>query len=124
LESGPSDKEVMAAVEKTPPAPPTLGPSYLAEITSVKVEERGRYSAEGKYWPVRVRVKGTTKAKPTGLLQLALADEAAKQTPQPLEFVEEARLVKNDFGAWRVSYNYDRRGPGWRLSQDVSRDLR
>jgi hypothetical protein len=41
LQSGPSDKEVTAAVEKAPPAPPTVGPTILSEVTSVKVEERG-----------------------------------------------------------------------------------
>jgi hypothetical protein len=116
LASGPSDKEVLAAVEKTPPAPPTAGPTYLSEVTSVSIEERGRFNGDGKYWPVRVRVKGSVKAKLTGLLLLALADAAAKEKPQPVEFVEEARLSKDDFGKWRVSYNYDRAGPLWRLA--------
>lgn len=44
-------------------------------------------------------------------------DAAAKEKPQPVEFVEEARLAKDDFGKWRVSYNYDERGPIWRLGQ-------
>ena len=26
-----------------------------------------------------------------------------------MDFVEEARFAKDDFGAWRVSYNYDTR---------------
>jgi len=117
LGSGPSDKEVVTAVEKVPPAPPTAGPTYLSEITSVSIEERGRFNGDGKYWPARVRVKGGVKSRLTGFLQLALADAAAKQKSQPMEFVEEARLSKDDFGKWRVSYNYDARGPAWRLDQ-------
>jgi hypothetical protein len=116
LQSGPSDKEVTAAVEKTPPSPPTVGPTALAEVTSVKVEERGRYNGDGKYWPVRVRVKGSAKAKLNPFLMLALADAAKKEKPQPVEFVEEARLSKDDFGKWRVSYRYDLAGPSWRLA--------
>jgi len=120
LGGGPSDKEVVAAVEKAPPAPRTAGPTYLSEVTSVSIEERGRYNGDGKYWPVRVRVKGSVKAKLTGLLLLALADAAAKEKPQPVDFVEEARLAKDDFGKWRVSYNYDAGGPAWRLAQSES----
>ena len=33
-----------------------------------------------------------------------------------IAFVEEGRFVKDDFGNWRVSYNYDAHGPKWRLS--------
>ncbi len=65
---------------------------------------------------MRVRVKGSVKAKLTGLLLLALADAAAKEKPQPVEFVEEARLSKDDFGKRRVTYNYDVHGPSWRLA--------
>lgn len=107
----------MAAVEKTPPAPPTAGPTYLSEVTSVSIEERGRFNGDLGYWPVRVRVKGGVKSRLTGLQLLALVDAAAKEKPQPVEFVEEARLAKDDFGKWRVSYNYDERGPIWRLGQ-------
>lgn len=114
--TGPTDAEVTAAVQKSPPAPPTLGPSFLSELTSVKVEERGRYNGDGKYWPVRVRVQGSSKAKLTGFLALTLADAARNQKPQPVEFVEEARLSKDDFGGWRVTYKYDPAGPMWRLS--------
>ena len=88
-------------------------------MTSVKVEERGRYNSDGRYWPVRVRVKGSAKSKLSPLLMLALADAAKKELPQPVEFVEEARLSKDDFGKWRVAYNYDPHGPAWRLTDDV-----
>jgi hypothetical protein len=122
---GPRDDEVKAVVQKTPPAPPTAGPTYLSEVTAVSVEERGSYNDDGKYWPVRVRVKGGSKASLTGLLALTLADAATKQKAEPLEFVEEARFSKDDFGKWRVSYNYDRHGPRWRLGDvDVSSDAR
>jgi hypothetical protein len=116
LQSGPSDKEVTATVEKAPPAPPTLGPTILSEVTSVNVERRGRYSVDGKYWPVRVRVKGAARSKLSPFSMLALADAASKEKPQSVEFVEEARLAKDDFGEWRVSYNYDRAGPSWRFA--------
>jgi hypothetical protein len=122
---GPRDDEVTAVVQKTPPAPPTAGPTYLSEVTAISIEERGTYNSDGKYWPVRVRVKGGTKARLAGLLVLTLADAAAKQKAEPLEFVEEARFSKDDFGKWRVSYNYDRHGPRWRLDDvDVSSDGR
>lgn len=117
LQSGPSDQEVAAAVEKAPPAPPTAGPTYLAEITSVQVEERGPYNSDGKYWPVRVRVKGGVKIKVTNAFQLGLLSGDAKRTSEPVEFVEEARFTKDDFGAWRVSYNYGTEGPRWRLDE-------
>ena len=90
----------------------------------MKVEERGRYDSDGKYWPVRVRVKGSVNSKLSGLLLLALADAAKKEKPQPLEFVEEARLSKDDFGAWQVFYNYDRSGPTWRMTDGESRGVR
>ena len=71
-------------------------------------------NGEGKYWPVRVRVKGSAKSKLSPFLMLALADAAKKEKPQPMDFVEEARLSKDDFGKWRVAYNYDPAGPIWR----------
>jgi len=123
--ASPSDADVKAAVQKAPPAPPTAGPTSLSELTAVSIEERGQYNADGKYWPVRVRVKGALKVPLTGLQQLALADAAAKQKLEPLEFIEEARFSTDDFGKWRVSYNYDRRGPSWRLTDvDLSSDVR
>lgn len=68
---GPSDQEVAVAVKKSPPSPPTAGPTYLAQVESVQVQERGPYNAGGKYWPVRIRVKGGVKIKPTNVFQLA-----------------------------------------------------
>lgn len=75
------------------------------------------FQRELGYWPVRVRVKGGVKSRLTGLQLLAPADGAAKEKPQPVEFVEEARLATDDFGKWRVSYNCDARGPIWRLGK-------
>lgn len=118
--SGPGDEDVIDAVRKSPPSPPTAGPTYLAEIASVTVEDRGRYSSDGKYWPVRVHVKGGVKVKVTNLLQLGLLGEAEKQTPKPIDFVEEGHFAKDDFGKWAVSYNYDPNGPKWRLSATPS----
>jgi hypothetical protein len=117
LRPGPSDQEVAAAVEKSPPAPPTAGPTYLAELTSVQIEERGPYNSAGKYWPVRVRVKGGAKIKLINVFQLGILGDRAKEKPESMEFVEEARFRKDDFGAWRVSYNYDAEGPRWRLDE-------
>jgi hypothetical protein len=116
LQSGPSDQEVVAAVQKVPPAPPTVGPTYMAEIESVQVQERGPYNVDGKYWPVRVRVKGAAKIRVTNVFQLGLQGDPSKQKTEPLEFVEEARFTKDDFGGWRVSYGYDLR-PAWRLNE-------
>jgi hypothetical protein len=124
LQSGPSDQEVVAAVKKSPPSPPTAGPTYLAQVESVQVQERGSYNSEGKYWPVRIRVKGGVKIKLTSVFQLGPVGDRAKEQVQPLEFVEEARFAKDDFGGWRVSYGYDRQGPRWRLEADVSHATR
>jgi hypothetical protein len=115
LESGPNDEQVIAAVRKSPPSPPTLGPTYLAEIESIRVEKRGRYNPDGRYWPVRVRVMGGAKISVTNVLQLAFSGDPRKEPATPADFVEEARLTKDDFGNWRVSYSYDPSGPRWRL---------
>ena len=119
LSSGPNDDQVIAAVRKSPPSPPTLGPTYLADIASVEVKDRGRYNPDGRYWPVRIRVKGAAKLKVTNAFQLALTGDPRKQLATPAEFVEEARLTEDDLGGWRVSYAYDPDGPRWRLDDPV-----
>jgi hypothetical protein len=68
--TGPSDQEVIAAVKQSPPLAPTLGPTYLAEIESVQVLQRGRHDARGRYWPVRARVRGGAKMALTNVFQL------------------------------------------------------
>ena len=118
--SGPSNQEVVAAIRKSPPAPPTIGPTYVAEVKSVEVAERGRYNAGGKYWPVRVRVKGGVKVKVTNIVQFGLRGNPEKQPPKAVDFVEEGYFTKDDFGNWQVSYNYDPNGPKWRLSAATS----
>lgn len=117
LQPGPSDQEVVAAVKKSPPAPPTIGPTYLTQIEVVEVQEHRPYNADGKYWPVRVRVKGAVKVKPTNPFQLGLLGDHAKEPPTPVDFVERADLTKDDFGNWRVLYDYDPHGPQWRLNE-------
>ena len=120
LERGPSDQEIAATVQKSPPAPPTAGPTYMAQLASVRVEDRGAYNSDGKYWPARVRVKGGVKIKLTNAFQLGLLGDREKEKAEPIEFVEEAHLTKDDFGAWRVSYGYDPQGPKWRLAERES----
>lgn len=115
LGSGPSDAEVIAAVRKLPPSPPTAGPTYLAEIASVQVQERGRYNGDGHYWPVRVRMKGAVKIRLTNVFQLGLQADVRKEPATSVDFVEEARFTKDDFGGWRVSYAYEPSGARWRL---------
>lgn len=122
LQPPPSDQEVIAAVKKSPPAPPTAGPTYVAELMSVHVESRGPYNTDGKYWPARVRVKGGVKVKLTNVFQLGLLSGDANKLSEPIEFVEEARFTKDDFGKWRVWYEYDPRAAKWRLDhRDGSR---
>ena len=121
--SGPTDQEVVAAIKKSPPSPPTVGPTYMAEVESVEVQERGRYNSDGKYWPVRVRVKGGLRVKVTNVLQLGLLGDPTKQPPKAVDFVEEALFAKDDFGNWRVSYDYDANGPRWRLDAMPSDSL-
>jgi hypothetical protein len=115
LERGPTDEEVRAAVRKSPPAPPTLGPTDLSQVTSVDIQERDGYNADGHYWPVRVRVRGNAKIEITNPFQLALLGDPRKSPTEPVDFTEEARLTKDDFGKWHVSYHYDSNGPTWRL---------
>lgn len=112
---GPSDAEVVAAVRASPPAPPTLGPTFLAQVDAVEVRERGPFNREGRYWPVRVRVKGAARIKITNAFQLGVADDRARAKTEAIEFVEEARFTKDDSGRWCPAYTYDSRGPQWRL---------
>lgn len=121
LERGPADEDVVGVVRKAPPRPPTLGPTYLGEIESVRVEERGRYNAEGHYWPVRVRIKGAAKVDPRTALLLAPMTDPRKVPSSPVEFVEEAHVAKDDFGKWQVSYRYADDGPRWRRSAPYGR---
>ena len=83
--------------------------------SSVQVEERGRYNSDGHYWPVRVRIKGAVKFKVTNVFQLGMTGDPRRLPTSAAEFVEEARLTKDDFGGWRVSYAYDPGGPRWRV---------
>ena len=115
FKSGPSDEDVVATVRKSPPAPPTAGPTYLAQIESVELQERGRYNTDARYWPVRVRLKGGAKVKLTNVLQLGVVGDPEKQPSKPVDFVEEARFTKDDFGHWRVSYGYEPTSARWRL---------
>ena len=113
--SGPTEQDVVVAVRKSPPSPPTPGTTYLAQIDSIEVQERGGYNTEGKYWSVRVRVTGRAKIKVTNLVQLGLMGNPEKHPSTAVDFLEEARFANDDFGHWRVSYNYDPQGPRWRL---------
>jgi hypothetical protein len=115
LESGPSDEEVSAAIRKAPPSPPTLGPTYLADIAAVEIQQRGRYNATGRYWPVRVRVRGRVKLKLTNPFQLGVIADAQNGPPPAVDFSEDVRFTKDDYGNWRVSYSYNVSGPKWRL---------
>jgi hypothetical protein len=114
LERGPSDEEVIAAVRKSPPLPPTLGPTHLAQVDKVEVHERGSYKREGGYWPVRIRVNGAARIKVTNALQLGIADRQAREKTESVEFTQEARFTRDDFGNWQVFYVYDGAGPQWR----------
>ncbi len=118
LERGPSDKEVIAAVRKSPPAPPTLGPTILAQVDAVEIQERGGYRREGGYWAVRVRVKGTARVKITSPFQLGLVGDRSQENAEPVDFVEEARVTRTDFEGWQASYAYDSRVSKWRLEDD------
>jgi hypothetical protein len=122
LGSGPRDADVNAAVRRSPPSPPTAGPTYLAEIASVQVQERRRYNGDGQYWPVRVRVKGAAKIRLTNVFQPGLPADVQKEPATSVDFVEEAHFTKDDFGNWRVFYAYEPAGPRWRLDgRDTSR---
>ena len=55
------------------------------------------------------------KIKITNPFQLGLVADAQKASPEAVDFVEEARFTKDDYGNWRVSYAYDAAGPRWRL---------
>jgi hypothetical protein len=85
--SGPTDAAVVEVVRKPPPAPPTIGPTYMESIESVQVDERGPYNEDGRYWPVRVRVKGTVQVSRTSAL---LFDYSKTQGHRPV-FVSHRR---------------------------------
>ena len=58
----------------------------------------------------------------TNAFQLGLLGDRSKEKAEPVDFVEQARLTKEQFGGWQVSYSYDARGPRWRLDdRDSSR---
>ena len=116
LERAPSDEEVITAVRNSPPQ---LGPTYLAQVDVVEVQERGSYDRESRYWPIRVRVKGEARIKVTNPFRLGLLDDHSREKTEPVEFLEVARFMKADMGRWQVSYSYDAAGPRWRL---VERD--
>jgi hypothetical protein len=111
-------------VVATAPGPPPPGgrhpgahpPDPSPHVAAVEIEERGRYNGTGKYWPVRVRVKGGAKIKLTNPFQLGLVGDPRKTPPEAVEFAEEARFSRDDFGKWRVAYAYDPGGPRWRLA--------
>lgn len=114
---GPTEADIVAAVTRNPPAPATAGPTYFAAIESIQVEARGPYNSTEHYWPVRVQVRGGVKVKPTNVFQLGLAAEDAKKPAVTVAFTEEAHLKRDDFGAWRASYDYDTKGPTWRTAK-------
>jgi len=113
VERGPSDEEVVALVRESPPAPPTVGPTYLAVVDRVQVGERGHFNSQGRYWPVRVRIRGGAKIKVTNAFQLGLLDDRSRAATEPVEFMQDARFMTDEFGEWRVEYDYSS-DPGWR----------
>jgi len=113
LERSPSDEEVVATVTQAPPAPPTLGPTYLAKVERVEIEARGDFDASDRSWPVRVRVAGGARIKVTNAFQMGLLDDRLRAETQPVEFVQEARIRRNGFDEWAVEYDYAS-GPEWR----------
>jgi len=123
LERSPSDEEVVALVTHSPPAPPTLGPTYLAEVERVEIEARGDFDAGGRFWPVRVRVAGGARIKVTNAFQMGLLDDHSRAETQPVEFVEEARFSRNDFGDWDVAYDYSS-GPEWRRDGSLAAEVK
>jgi len=122
LERGPTDADVIAEIKRAPPAPPTLGPTYLASVDLVEVRERGRYRQDGGYWSFRVRVKGGARIKITNPFQVGLVDASAREKAEAVDFAEEAHFTKDDFGSWRVSYAYDPNGPRWRTETPSTRE--
>lgn len=120
LDRGPSDEEVTATVRKSPPSPPTLGPTYLVDIQSVEIQERGRYNRDGRYWPFRVRVRGNATISVKTPFQLGIVADGRKLPPEAVDFVEQARFTRDDYGNWRTAYAYDATGPRWRLEGAAS----
>ena len=62
-------------------------------------------------------MKGGLKIKVTNLVQLSVMGNPEMQTSKGVDFIEEARFAKDDFGNWRVVYHYDPRGPKWRIDE-------
>ena len=120
LERGPSDEQVIAVVRTSPPAPPTLGPTYLEQVDLVEVSERGRFNPQTGRWPVRVRVRGSARIKVSSPFQLGIGDERSRAKTEPVDFVEEARFKQDGFGRWQAEYAYDPAGPRWRLEASAT----
>ncbi len=112
LHPPPSDQEVTAAVKESSPAPSTAGPTYLADLTSVQVEDRGLSNSDGKYWPIHVRLKGGVKINATpSSWGFSMVTQTRRRSPwsswrRPLR--------QENFGKWRVSYAYDPHAAKWR----------
>lgn len=99
----PTEAEILAAIRKSPPRPPTVGENRLVRVDAVVPIQRGAYNNDGRYWPVRVKLNGLMQLTGSAsALYLALAEEDRK--PSPVEFVAEARLARNDYGEWAVQY--------------------
>jgi hypothetical protein len=115
FERGPSEEEVVVVVRASPPSPPTLGPTYLEQVDVVEVRERGRFNRDKRCWPVRVRVRGSARIKVSSPFQLGIGDERSRAKTEPVDFVQEARFKRDEFGRWQAEYAYDLAGPSWRL---------
>ena len=106
---------MIAAVEKAPPAPPTLGPTYLSEVTSVRVEQRGPVQLRRQVLARSRAREGWVEDQADERLSAGAPQGDTQKASEPVEFVEEARFTKDDFGNWRVSYDYDSQIARWRL---------
>lgn len=79
--------------------------------------ELDRLAAAGELLPLGRAYDGRPSGEPiTSPLQLGLVADPRKATPEAVDFAEEARLTRDDFGNWGVSYNHDSSGPRWRFS--------
>jgi hypothetical protein len=70
----------------------------------------------------RPRPRGAAaKVKLTNVFQPALATAVQEDAGAPVNFVEEARLVGDGFGGWRVAYDYRRPRHVWHSEAGLTR---
>jgi hypothetical protein len=63
------------------------------EINLIEIKQRGNFNEQGKYWPVKVRVKGTCQRNVIG----------NKVDKAEFDQTGDFKFLKDDYGNWKAS---------------------